>query len=61
MASAFGGLDSPAMNIPSISPYRVGSGRFGKPGNLDSKKQLKARAKAKRGKKARRQMYQARK
>jgi hypothetical protein len=56
-ASAFGSFDSPEMDVPSISPY-VGGYRRGKSGNLDSKKALKARAKAKRGKKARRKMYQ---
>ena len=61
MASAMGGLDSPAADIPSISPYSGGGFRRGKSGNLDTKKPLKARAKAKRGKKARRKMYQSRK
>ncbi len=60
-ASMIGGINTPAMDIPSMSPYSGGSFRRGKSGNLDTKKPLKARAKAKRGKKARRKMYAARK
>jgi len=44
--------------IPAAEPWATGRGRRGKSGNLESKKALKARAKAKRGKKARRKMYQ---
>ena len=60
MASAMGGLDSPAADIPQLEAHQRGY-RRGKSGNLDTKKPLKARAKAKRGKKARRKMYAARK
>lgn len=69
MAHAFGpsSSDTLALNsydseIPVAEPWaRSGRGRRGKSGNLDTKKPLKARAKAKRGKKARRKMYAARK
>ena len=69
MAHAFSASSSDTMylnsydaEIPAAEPWaRFGSGRHGKSGSEDCKKQLKARAKAKRGKKARRKMYAARK
>jgi len=60
-ASAMGStFDSEVGDILAREPHQRGY-RRGKSGNLDSKKALKARAKAKRGKKARRKMYAARK
>ena len=54
-------FDSEVGDILAREPYQRGSRSGKKSGSENCKKPLKARAKAKRGKKARRKMYAARK